>query len=56
MKESEWEITLSWIKAHAGIRVNGLADTLAKKAATNKNITESYNNIPKSVLMKDLEA
>jgi len=55
MKESEWEITLCWIKAHAGIRGNELADTLAKKAATNKNITESYNKIPKSVLMKDLE-
>jgi ribonuclease HI len=55
MKESEWELTLCWIKAHAGIRGNELADTLAKKAATNKNITESYNKIPKSVLMKDLE-
>ena len=55
MKESEWEITLCWIKAHTGIRGNELADTLAKKAATNKNITESYNKIPKSVLMKDIE-
>jgi len=55
MKESEWEITLCWIKAHAGIRGNELADTLAKKAVTNTNITESYNKIPKSVLMKDIE-
>jgi hypothetical protein len=28
---------------------------LANRAATNKNIPESYNKISKSVVMKDLE-
>jgi len=47
MEEREWKISLCWVKAHAGIRGNELADRLAKKAATNKNIPESYNKIPK---------
>jgi hypothetical protein len=55
MKEKEWKITLRWVKAHAGIRGNEVADTLAKRAATNPNIPESYNKIPKSVVIKDLE-
>jgi len=54
MKESEWKI-LCWVKAHAGVLGNELADALAKRAATNKNIPESYNKIPKGVIMKDLE-
>jgi hypothetical protein len=55
LKIREWKITLCWVKAHAGIRGNELADTLDKKAATNKTIPESYNKIPKSVAIKDLE-
>ena len=43
MKESEWKITFCWVKAHAGIMGNELADTLAKRAATNKNLPESYS-------------
>jgi len=34
---------------------NELADTLAKRAVTNKNIPESYNKIPKSIVMEDLK-
>jgi len=55
MKESDWKTTHYWVKAHTGKGGNELADTLAKWAATNKNIQESYNKIPKSVVMKDLE-
>jgi len=33
MKNTGWNITLRWVKAHAGIKENELADTLAKKAA-----------------------
>jgi ribonuclease HI len=42
----DWKITLRWVKAQVGIRGNELAITLAKKAATNKIIPESYNKIP----------
>jgi hypothetical protein len=55
LKIREWKITLCWVKAHAGIRGNELADTLAKKVATNKTIPESYNKIPKSVVIKESE-
>jgi len=55
MKESEWKISMCWVKAHAGVMGNELADVLAKRAATNRNIPESYSRIGKGVIMKDLE-
>jgi len=55
MKESEWKITLCWVKANAGVMGYEMADGLAKRAATNRNIPESYSRIPKTVIMKDLE-
>jgi ribonuclease HI len=55
MNKANWEIKLYWVKAHAGILGNELADTLAKKAATNETLTEKYNKIPKSVVKKELE-
>ena len=33
MKEQEWLVEFSWIKAHAGYRGNGMADELSKEAA-----------------------
>jgi ribonuclease HI len=35
MNRTNWEVKLCWVKAHEGILVNELTDTLAKKAATN---------------------
>jgi len=55
MKRTNWEVTLCWVKAHAGILGNELADTLAKKAATNESLTEDYKRIPKSVMKRELE-
>ena len=40
MKESDWNITLCWVKAHAGVMGNELADTIAKRVVKNKNIPE----------------
>jgi len=54
-KKAGWQITLRWVKAHAGTRGNELADTLAKKATTNGTITERYTRIPKSVVLRQLE-
>ena len=55
MNKANWEIKLCWVKAHAGIIGNELADTLAKKATKNESLTEEYNRIPKSVVTRELE-
>jgi len=55
MTRTSWEITLCWVKAHAGILGNELADTLPKKATTNESLTEDYNRIPKSVVTREIE-
>ena len=31
MNKANWEVKLCWVKAHAGLMENELADTLAKK-------------------------
>ena len=41
MMKTNWNIKLRWVKAHAGISGNELADALAKEAGTNENIKES---------------
>jgi len=55
MKKEGWQITLRWVRAHAGTRGNEMADSLAKKATTNGKITESYTKIPKSAVLRQLE-
>jgi ribonuclease HI len=47
MMKINWTIKFRCVKAHAGIRGNELADTLAKEAAANENTTESYKRGPK---------
>jgi hypothetical protein len=55
MEKMDWIIQFCWVKAHAGIQGNELADTLTKEAATNADITECYNKIPKSVVKSKLD-
>jgi len=55
MKKEEWQITLQWMKEHAGTRDNELADEIAKKVATKETIPESYTRIPKSAVLRQLE-
>ena len=44
MSKANWEVNLCWVKAHAEIMGNELADTLAKNAAKNESLTVEYNN------------
>jgi ribonuclease HI len=46
LEKRNWTITFTWIKAHAGIYGNELADKLAKEAARKDNIF--FNRIPKT--------
>jgi ribonuclease HI len=55
LEQTERKIHFCWVKTHAGILGNELADTLAKDAAMNLDITECYNKVPKSVVKRELE-
>ena len=55
MGKINWKIQFRWVKAHIGIRGNELADSLAKEAAMNEDITECYMKVPKSVVISELE-
>jgi ribonuclease HI len=54
MTKTNWKMKLQCVKARAGIRGNELADALAKEAAANENIKESYTRVPKSVVLSEL--
>jgi len=54
MGKTNWKIQFGWVKIHVGIQGNELADTLAKEAATNADIKESYKKVPKSVVLSEL--
>jgi hypothetical protein len=54
MGTTNWTIQFCWVKVHVGIQGNELTDTLAKDAATNADLIESYMKVPKSVVMSEL--
>jgi hypothetical protein len=54
LEKQNWKIKFNWIKARTGHQENELADQLAKEAATNSDINECYNRIPKSAVKSEL--
>jgi ribonuclease HI len=55
LEQAEWNIRLNWVKAHAGIQGNELADRLAKEDATNTDLAICYNKISKCVVKREIE-
>jgi len=55
LESSNWTVTFAWVKAHAWIFGNELADQLAKTAARDKDKTTYYSRIPLNTLFWELE-
>ena len=55
MDRAKWTMGISWVKAHAGIYGNEMADQLAKAATRNSDIAVSFNRIPTSTLYSELK-
>jgi len=55
LDRANWTIRISWVKAHAGICGNEMADQLAKAASRNSDIAVSFHRIPKSTLHSELK-
>ena len=50
LERANWNIELSWVKAHVGIVGNELADGLARAAASDNDTKIVFNRLPLSNL------
>jgi ribonuclease HI len=55
LDRANWTIGISWVKAHAGIYGNEMADQLPKAATRNSDIAVSFNRIPTNTLYSELK-
>jgi len=53
MVRTKWKIKFSWVKAHAGIYGNEMADRLAKEAARSDGTNYGYSRIPISAIYRE---
>ncbi|KAJ4442001.1 hypothetical protein ANN_11865 [Periplaneta americana] len=50
-----WTIHFAWVKAHVGLTGNELVDHLAKQVASNNELPVSFDRIPVSDIMRELQ-
>ena len=50
MGRTNWKIKFSWVKVHAGVYSNEMADSLAKEAARSDGTNYGFSRIPKSAI------
>ena len=55
LQEANWKIKFTWVKAHAGIPGNEIADKLAKKAARSRLTDITFSRIPLSLVNHDIQ-
>jgi ribonuclease HI len=55
LEQTAWTIRFSWVRTHVGIQGNELADTPAKEATSDRDISICYDKIPKCVFKSELE-
>jgi hypothetical protein len=55
LERANWNIEITWVKAHAGIVGNELADRLAKAAASDSDANIVFNRLPMSTLISKIE-
>ena len=55
LERANWNIELSWVKAHVGIVGNELSDRLAKAAASDSDAKIVFNRLPLSTLISKIE-
>jgi hypothetical protein len=55
LERANWNIKISWIKAHVGVIGNELADWLAKAAVSDSDAKIIFSSLPMSTLISSKE-